>query len=321
MAGPPARAGEDGAPQTPGVALRSSARPHEEGTASPLEESLGQGRKPRLEDEVFSDPDLVLTPQEEAAIALAQKEQRGLGPGEKPVVGPDGSIRYLFGAAEPSLVCAVLQLCDVALQAGETVNDVKVGDPRWIIEPAVAGSGATAVVHLILKPADVGLETSLVVTTSRRTYHLRLRSHRMRYMPHVSFLYPEEALAKWDALRQRAAQDPARKEIPETHEHLADLSFAYRIDGTAPWKPIRVYNDGIRTVIQMPSTIEQQEAPTLLVVRRPGALLVPEETALVNYRVQGERYIVDSVFERAILIAGVGWHQERVTITRLRGGE
>jgi type IV secretion system protein VirB9 len=37
---------------------------------------------------------------------------------------------------------------------------------------------------------------------------------------------------------------------------------------------------------------------------------------MVNYRLQGDRYIVDTVFDKAILIAGVGGNQRRVTITR-----
>jgi type IV secretion system protein VirB9 len=36
----------------------------------------------------------------------------------------------------------------------------------------------------------------------------------------------------------------------------------------------------------------------------------------VNYRVQGDRYIVDSIFNRAILIAGVGGDQDSVTIQK-----
>ena len=58
------------------------------------------------------------------------------------------------------------------------------------------------------------------------------------------------------------------------------------------------------------------EAPTLLVVRKEGGLFTDDETVLVNYRVQGNRYIVDTVFDRAILIAGVGSSQDRVTISR-----
>ena len=40
------------------------------------------------------------------------------------------------------------------------------------------------------------------------------------------------------------------------------------------------------------------------------------ETVMVNYRVQNNRYIVDTVFDKAMLIVGVGRNQERVIITR-----
>ena len=79
---------------------------------------------------------------------------------------------------------------------------------------------------------------------------------------------------------------------------------------------MRVYNDGRKTIIQMPSTMAQTEAPALLVVRKDGGVFTDDETVMVNYRVQGDRYIVDSVFDKAILIAGVGSSQDRVTIQR-----
>jgi type IV secretion system protein VirB9 len=37
---------------------------------------------------------------------------------------------------------------------------------------------------------------------------------------------------------------------------------------------------------------------------------------MVNYRVTGDRYIVDSVLDRAELVSGVGDDQTRVLITR-----
>jgi P-type conjugative transfer protein TrbG len=211
----------------------------------------------------------------------------------------------------------VLQVCDVELQAGEQVNSIQLGDTaRWTIEPAISGTGAAEVQHLIIKPMDVGLETSLVVTTNRRTYHLRLRSHRTEFMPRVAFTYPDEAVAKWDAMKSREGRDKRERTIAQTGEYLGELSFAYDVAGSAPWKPVRVYNDGVKTIIQMPAAMAHTEAPTLLVVRRDGGVFTEAETVMVNYRVQGDRYIVDSVFDKALLIAGVGSSQERVTITR-----
>ena len=268
-----------------------------------------------LADRFFSKHNPTLSAQEKAALAIARRWNSGAG--IQPFAGPNGTVRFVFGAQQPSLVCAVLQVCDVALQAGETVNSIQLGDTaRWTVEPAVSGSGATEVMHLILKPMDVGLETSLIVTTNRRSYHLKLRSHRTAYMPQVAFTYPEEALAQWEALKTRAGVERQEKTLPQTGEYLGDLSFDYEIDGSVAWKPVRVFNDGRKTIIEMPKAMQQTESPSLLVVRKDGGLFTDDETVMVNYRVQGNRYIVDTIFDKAILMAGVGRSQDRVTITR-----
>ena len=134
----------------------------------------------------FSDTNPALTEQEQQALAIANKWKGHNTRGMAPSSGKNGVVSYLFGVQQPSVVCAVLQVCDVALQAGEQVNSINLGDTaRWSIEPAITGGGANEVQHLIIKPMDVGLETSLVVTTDRRAYHIRLRSHRSDYMPQV----------------------------------------------------------------------------------------------------------------------------------------
>ena len=271
----------------------------------------------KLADQYFSGKNPTLTQQEKAAIAIAEQWKAASATGLAPVSGPNGSIIFLYGAQQPSIVCAVLQVCDVALQAGELVNSIHLGDTaRWNIDPAITGSGASEVQHLMIKPLDVGLETSLAVTTNRRTYHFRLRSHRTQYMPQVAFSYPEDAMAKWEKIKSREVQEQRERTIPETGEYLGNLSFEYEVSGSAAWKPLRVYNDGAKTIIQMPDTMAQTEAPTLLVVRKEGGLFTSDETVMVNYRLQGDRYIVDTVFDKAILIAGVGSSQDRVMIKR-----
>jgi P-type conjugative transfer protein TrbG len=268
-------------------------------------------------DLYFSKNNPTLSQQEKAAITIAKCWRSSKDNAIKPVRGPDGSIRFLFGAQQPGIVCAVLQVCDVELQAGEQVNSIHLGDTaRWTVEPAITGNGPAEVQHLIIKPMDVGLETSLIVTTNRRTYHLGLRSHRTEFMPRVGFTYPEEALAKWDALKNFDVKQRQERTIAQTGEYLGDLNFAYDVSGSAAWKPVCVYNNGIKTIIQMPAAMAQTEAPTLLVVRKDGGLFTEDETVMVNYRVQGDRYILDTVFDKAILIADVGRGQDRVTITR-----
>ncbi|MGO8404047.1 TrbG/VirB9 family P-type conjugative transfer protein, partial [Rhizobium ruizarguesonis] len=79
---------------------------------------------------------------------------------------------------QPSVVCSPLQVCDLELQGGEVVRDVLVGDTvRWKVEPATSGAAAGQAIHLSVKPSEPGLVTSMVVTTSRRTDHIQLKSN------------------------------------------------------------------------------------------------------------------------------------------------
>ncbi len=271
------------------------------------------GSDPSVED-VLTGSNPSLTPQEQVGLSYGEHNTAS---GSAPVAGANGFITFPYGVNQISIVCAPLHVCDVALQPGEQVNSVNVGDNvRWSIEPALTGSGAEEVQHVIIKPREVGLETSLVVATNRRAYYLRLRSHRTRYMPQVAFSYPEDAAVKFDLLNARRQREVKEKTIPQTHDYLPKLSFEYDVSGQAAWKPVRVYNDGARTVIEMPPSIAQTEAPILLLVRKEGGLFTEAEEVLVNYSLQGSRYIVDTIFEKAVLVAGVGSHQDRVTIQR-----
>ncbi len=267
-----------------------------------------------LDDLFFSGPDNVLTEKEKQAVRIAEAWQRGEIIVHNPVVGPDGSIEFLYGAERPSIVCAVMQITDIELQAGEKVVSINLGDTvRWVVQPAVSAGDTT---HIIVRPREIGLDTSMVVTTDKRTYHIRLRSHRTEYMPRVRFTYIEDALDKWENVRTAAVAKRKADTIPETNEYLGDLYFGYTVKGKARWKPVRVYNDSVKTIIEMPRAMAETEAPTLMISRRQGRIFKKRELTIVNYRVQGSRYIVDAVFDEAVLIVGVGGNQERITITR-----
>jgi len=220
--------------------------------------------------------------------------------------GPDGKVIFLFGETQPSVVCSPLQVCDIELQGGEIVRDVLVGDTvRWKVEPATSGAAGGQAIHLIVKPSEPGLVTSMVVTTSRRTYHIQLKSHPSQYMARVGFEYPEDAATKLSDINARiqSMSGPGGGVPPE------QLAFSYSLSGNAPWRPKRVYSDGQKTYIQFPRVISGQDAPVLFVVS--GG-----QNRIVNYRMKNDMMIVDYNIDRAILISGVGWRQQKVTIRR-----
>lgn len=267
-----------------------------------------------MTDAYFPADEIQLTAQEKASLAIAKRFGSNTT-SLAPVARPDGAIQFPYGSMRPTIVCGVLQVCDVELQASEKIFDLHLGDPRFNISPAITFIDGVEVQHLIIKPTDTGLDTSLVVITDRRVYTMRLRSHRTEYMPRIVFSYPDELRAKFEALQRRAETTKAESTIPETGEYLGALDFNYKLSGNAPWMPLRVYNDGQKTIIQVPTAITHAEAPVLMVLRGGGMFSSAEEV-IPNYRLQGDRYVVDMVFDKAVLIAGVGNDQDAVTITR-----
>ena len=203
------------------------------------------------------------------------------------------------------------QVTDIALQEGEQLvgpGPVAAGDTvRWIIGDTVSGTGATARVHILVKPTRPDLATNLVINTDRRTYHLELRATPTTYMASVSWTYPQDQLI---ALQGRNAAAAAA--VPAaTGVDVAALNFRYRIEGDrVPWAPARAFDDGRQVFIEFPAGISQGEMPPLFVTGARG------DAELVNYRVQGRYMVVDRLFAAAELRLGDRRTEQRVRIVR-----
>ena len=260
---------------------------------------------------LLSDKDSTLTARERANVAVSKRWVDGPR-NDASGAGANGTIMFRFGSAMPTIVCAPLYVCEVALQAGEVVNGIDVGDSvRWKISPSLSGSGDSLTVHVVIKPQDIGLTTNLLVTTDRRVYSIKLVSRRDDWMPAIAFSYPEDEAAAWAAVRREQASVAAATVIPETGQSIKALDFNYTLRGDSPsWRPLRVYNDGRQTFIQFPPAMASGEAPALV------ALGESKEKYLVNYRTVGDRFVVDKVLDRAMLVSGVGRKQTAVRIDR-----
>lgn len=201
------------------------------------------------------------------------------------------------------------QVTDIALQEGETLvgpGPVAAGDTvRWMIGDTLSGTGASARVHILVKPTRPDIATNLVINTDRRTYHLELRATPRTWMASVSWTYPADELI---ALR-RAGEAAARAEPVADQLALEQLNFDYRIEGDRPaWRPVRVFDDGRRTLIEFPPAIAQTEMPPFFIIGEGGT------AELANYRVSGRYLIVDRLFEKAELRLGAGRREQHVRL-------
>jgi type IV secretion system protein VirB9 len=267
----------------------------------------------RLEAVVASEPpkDIPISQSAQGALALGKSWMTDK---HEPAPGKDGRILYTFGAGLPTIVCAPLRVCVFELEPGEKiVGEPHIGDSvRWTISPAAAGKPESQMI--VIKPKQAGLDTNLLVPTDRRAYYVRLVSKPEDYLARVAFAYPDNEAARWQQ-HFREEEEKQRKQQAETStfapvESLENLYFDYRITGGDEYlRPVRVLDDGRKTFVQMPAGAIVREAPVLVVVGTNG----PE---MVNYRVKGDLYIVDRLFERGALILGVGKKQRRADIVR-----
>lgn len=200
---------------------------------------------------------------------------------------------YMPGALY-QIYTAPLNVTDIQFQNNEHLVAVGAGDTmRWQVSKTYSGAGGTRQEHLLIKPIDEGLTNGLVVTTDVRTYHLMLHSTCGTYMASVAWRYPDD-----DGILQNINDAPS---YGSTGDSISSLDINridcnYKIElvkGPRPdWMPKAVFNDGNKTYIQFPN---MQNAPTLLI----GNDVKTDQ--LVNYRVEGNYYIVDSLFPQAQL--------------------
>lgn len=212
----------------------------------------------------------------------------------------EGTLYRLYAAPE--------RVTDIALQPGETVTSVAAGDTvRWTVGDTTSGSGTSRRTHILVKPYSAGLRTNLIITTTRRAYHIELESRASSAMAALSWTYPQDEL-----IALRGSEEATEAAMPVASGLAVEsLNFNYSISGDEPaWRPILAFDDGHQTFVKFPASIAVGEAPPLFVVGDNG------EAQLVNYRVAGRYYVVDRLFGAAELRLGER-RQQIVRITRI----
>lgn len=261
---------------------------------------------------MHSGQDIQLDAKERRALELAREWKNNP---DKPIRGKDGSVQYVYGTTLPALVCSMVRVCMIRLQEGEViVDDIQAGDKvLWEMMPMLVGSEGNQTTMVGVKPKYAGLITNIVINTNRRSYKILLKSTERQWMPELSFVYPDDADRAWEAYRKKQNQ-VAYSSTLSTGENVAALDFNYRMSGESSWKPIRVYNDGAKTYIQFATASFNNGAPALVAMGKDAGMFSDESTEVVNYRVIGDRYIVDGMPKSMGLVSGVGKGETKVMI-------
>lgn len=251
-----------------------------------------------------------------SAINESLKWQDGGTP--SPVLKQDGVVLFPYGVYEPKITCQPLNLCDIQLEKGEVVKGLIIGDSvNWnegdgAIPVVYSGSNNAPVPHIVLKPSLPGLNTSLLITTDKRTYYIKLYSSTGANLSRVGFYYPGEETQTIATQRTelKAADD---KVISTPLIDPRNMHFGYKISGDtdAPFNPTQVFDDGTHVYVQMKDGIKANELPAFYVLGNDGKTL-----ELVNFRYKTPFYIIDKLFKKGVLVLGLDGDSERITITK-----
>ena len=260
--------------------------------------------------------DLTMRKIDEEAMKLVKEFSSGKN-GVPPTLGQTGAVVFTYQSYIPKIMCRPMRVTDIILQPGEIVTGVFPGDTaRWTFIPGRSGPTGSEQIHVLVKPLMADISTNLVINTDRRTYNIDLLSSANEFMPSISFSYPLDTMAAWDVFIADKQKERSATELLSEGEYKVnpeELHFNYEIRGKDDirWKPIRVWDDGIKTYIQFSSqsAIRSIEAPVFVIFEGRREMLV-------NYRVAKDMFIVDKVFAKAGLIAGTGAQQSRIVITR-----
>ena len=264
-------------------------------------------------------PSVPNAPEDLSTWAVPEFVQPPSEPTPEPVASPEPKptlaeqvLDYVPGTPS-TLTVAVDAPLDVVLERGEQSRNVLGGDrtpaegqavPRLDFKEGASGIGETLQHHLFFTATQAGLTTGFIVTTTRRTYLLTLKSVAKSPIRTVRWRYPADPEAKPVKVKEPGLlPDPAEKK----RWHVG-----YTVEASQPqapeWMP-RVYDDGRKMFLVLPEITLFETAP---MVRMIG----PNGPALVNARTYLNVIIVDQLAPRLELRVGLGATAEVVTIAR-----
>lgn len=235
--------------------------------------------------------------------------------GSAPNIITYGFVKFAYsGGQQPIVKTTPFQETVISLEPGENFTNISSGDPnRWSYSVAVSGSGTNRQQNVLVKPSLPNMSTNMVITTDKRIYNLRLvSSMNFRTTKNVSFWYPDEMVESTNNTILSQENNGSVSTTPDVN--LNNLNFNYRISSDRffqslpSWKPCRVFDDGVHTYIQFPSSIANKELPVLFILDK-------QDKELVNFRYKAPYFVVDKIFNRAALVMGVGEHHTQVNIT------
>jgi type IV secretion system protein TrbG len=231
--------------------------------------------------------------------------------GTDPITMPNDARIVVFNYSRDQIfrvMAAPLKLTTVEFAPGEKlITDPAMGDSvSWLIDT----DGAN---HVYIKPVKPGLVNTLHLTTNMREYDMTLVSSPVGglFYQSVRFHYASSLMEKVRARDNADGSNAAGGAGgPNDSGPLGvspdKLNFDYKVDGSAPFRPETVFDDGKAVWLRLPA-----DAPFAVpIVKDRGDDVSP------NFIRRGQYIVVQQMADKIVLRAA----SDEVTITRRRSG-
>jgi len=263
-------------------------------------------------------------PESAATSILARQSLAASQAMDKPlpvIGGADGTVNSLAG--RPVLVCSPLHTCIIELPEGvKPVTTVGISKAEWNVQQALVGKQP----EIFLSPKFKGLHQNIVVAATDQgrpiNYEIRLVSDAQRYVPALKIEDSGGEVRSWKPALQAAAsqtaalpastadrKNPSSRVLPLPNIRLDHINLHWSIHcggggwfGSSDCKPIhplRVYDDGTHTFIDMPPGLASHGGFPILQARNASGQLIGVDT-----QIRGKTYVVDSVPAEILLRLG-----------------
>jgi type IV secretion system protein VirB9 len=185
---------------------------------------------------------------------------------------------------------------------GEIIKDIATGDDQaWALVPRSGN-------HLFIKPRATNADTNLTVITNKRVYQFALmvrdsdRKNQEAWRDpnlvfSLSFRYPDEELAKQQALAKAEQQQAIKRDVQSRLETAKSevRNYDYWLAGALEVSPTEVHDNGRFTRLIFGNN---RDMPAIYAVDSEG------EESLINANVEGNAIVVHRVYRKLILRKG-----------------
>ena len=205
----------------------------------------------------------------------------------------NGAFEYKFKDGKIYvLLVSTGMITDLKLESGETVSgDIAIADQSFlIIDPVFSTENGKEILHLLFRANAPDMETTMVIPTSKRTYHFKIISTDKIGMHSISFKYDKKRTTGYDSHGGELAITGIRS-----------LDYDYIVTGDVKIRPVAVFSDGNSTYIQFSKRFYANDSNPALYLENGSGINI------INYTIRGNIYIADFLLDRDecfVLVSG-----------------